>query len=165
MAVDTSAMTWNGVMFRAADAYLNGTGDNPPILDDILAELEAIDDTLSEPVAYLPLPGAAASDDATLTRVLNNISTATDTAIVSATASQTTRVYRLLLTCAGANVLTFKSAAAAIFPAITFGAAGGSVTLDFSGYWWMKTVANEALNLTTTTTAAVGVATDYIKSA
>lgn len=165
MAFDTANSTWNEVLRRAADAYLNGTGENPPILDTILTELEEIETALTDPVAYLPLPGAASSDDTTLTRAINNISSATDTSIVSATASQTTRVYRLVLTCAGANVLTFKSASTAIFPAITFGTNGGSVTLDFSGYWWMKTATNEALNLTTTTTAAVGVATDYVKSA
>jgi len=127
-------------------------------LDEIVTELQT-------PASYLPLPGLAPVGDTTLLQVNKDISTATTTEVVAATVSQVTRVYRLVLVCTGANVLTFKSATGAIFPAITFGSSGGSVTLDLTGYWWFQTVAGEALNLTTTTTAAVGLAAYYAKGA
>lgn len=100
-----------------------------------------------------------------LTTVIAQITSATTTALVSATASQTTRLHRLRLHCAGANVLTFKSASTAVSEVIPFGAGGGDMILDFSERPHMKTVANEALNLTTTTAAQVDLVAEYVKSA
>lgn len=111
---------------------------------------------LTTPAVYLPLPGLDTSSDTTVIHTTKNISSATTTEILAAVSSQNHRVYWLVLTCAAANVLTFKSAANAIFQVLTFPTAGGSFALDLTGYFWMKTVNGEALNLTTTTTAAVG---------
>lgn len=132
----------------------------------VLAQDTLTNTLLSTPAAYLPLPGAAASGDTTLTHgIPAAITTATTTALVTATASQFTRVYRMILTCTGTNTLVFKSASTAITQVFTFPSTGGTLTLDFSGYSWFSTLANEALNLTTTTTATVTMDLYYIKSA
>lgn len=120
---------------------------------------------LNTPASYLPLPGAAASGDTTLTQLTPAaIVTATTTSLVGATASQFTRVYRLVLTCVAANTIVFKSATTAITQVFTFPTAGGTLTLDFSGYWWFTTAVNAALQITTTTTASVTMDLYYIKS-
>jgi hypothetical protein len=99
-----------------------------------------------------------------LTRVIKAIVTATDTEIVAATAGQTIRLHRIRIQCAGANVLTFKSAATAISEPFTF-YGPGSMFLEFSSRPYLVTTIAEALNLTTTTTAAVDLMAEYVKSA
>lgn len=99
-----------------------------------------------------------------LTPVLVAISSATTTAIVSATASQTTRVHRMKLRVAGAQVLTIKDGTTNL-EVFTFPAAGGNFILDFSSRPWYSTTAATALNFTTTTTATVEGLVEYVKGA
>lgn len=88
------------------------------------------------------------------------ITTATDTALVTATAGQKTRVHRVTLNVDGANILTFKSASTQL---LKFTAAG-FYTLNFSDRPWLVTAVNEALNLTTSTTALVNITVEYVKN-
>lgn len=125
--------------------------------------LQAVVDALDAPVAYLPPQPVVPSTDTTLTRAQVNTTSATTTAIVGATASQSTRAHRIALTVAGANVLTFKSATT-VLGVFEFTAAG-SLVFDFNSYWWFKTANNEAFNLTTSTTAHVDGIVDYVKGA
>lgn len=99
------------------------------------------------------------------TRATINITTAATTAVVSATASQTTKVYRMMLNFAAPQTLNIASAATSLVGApMTFGA-GGSLVLDFIEDIWFVTVANEALNFITTTTGTITGFVDYVKSA
>lgn len=98
-----------------------------------------------------------------LTAAVINISTATTTAIVSATASQTTRVHRVRLNVAGAQQITVQSASTTR-EVLNF-TASGMLVYDFDSRPWYTTATNEALNFVTTTTAQVNGVVEYIKSA
>lgn len=98
-----------------------------------------------------------------LTSVAVNINTATTTAIVGATAAQTTRVHRMRLNVAGAQSITVQSGAT-VLEVLNFTAAGFMV-YDFSSRPWYTTAANQALNFVSTTTAQVNGVVEYIKSA
>lgn len=98
-----------------------------------------------------------------LTTVVSAIVTATTTAIVAAVAAQTTRVHRMRMNVAGANVVTIKDGTTTL-EVLNFTAAA-FLTYDFSARPWYKTTANTALNITTSTTAALNVVTEYITSA
>lgn len=95
-------------------------------------------------------------DKNTKTKILD-ISSATTTELVAAAGSgNIIQVVGLSLFSNGANVVTLKSAATAISPAWNFtGAQGIGLSQEDDG--WMETAANEALNITTTTTANVAV--------
>lgn len=99
------------------------------------------------------------------TRATVNITTATTTAIVGATASQTTRVLRMMLNFAGTQTLDIQSASTSLVGAPMTFATGGGLILDFMGQPWFVTAVNEALNFVTTTTARITGFVDYAKSA
>lgn len=167
--VDVAGGSVGATATAANPAYTEGQTDAPLSLD-LSGHLRVLDSAvlaaLQTPASYLPLPGAAPSGDTTLTHLIpTSITTATTTSLVGATASQSTRVYRLILTCTGANTLVFKTATTAITQVFTIPSTGGILTLDFSGYWWFATNVNEALQITTTTTATVTMDLYYIKSA
>ena len=161
---DTGGMTWNEVLRIAADAVINGTGTSPADIAAILVAVENIDTTLQSPAASLPPQVPVASSDATLTRATVSISSATTTSIVGATASQSTRAHRIVLTVAGTQTITFQSAATSL-GAFDFPSTGGILVLDFSEYWWFKTANNEAFQITTSGAAAVKGIIDYVKGA
>lgn len=98
-------------------------------------------------------------------RATINITTATTTAVVSATASQTTRVLRMMLNFAATQTLDIRSASTSLVGAPMTFATGGGVVLDFQGSPWFVTATNEALNFVTTTTGAITGFVDYVKSA
>ncbi len=100
---------------------------------------------------------------ADLTTVRLAISTATQTPVVTATASQKTRAYRWRINVAGAQVLTIQSANTTL-EIMNFAGAGDKV-LDFSTRPWHTTATNEALNITSSTTAATNVICEYTKNA
>lgn len=100
---------------------------------------------------------------ADLTKVIiAPIFTATTTTIVAAAASVRTRVYRLRIDVAGANVLTITDATGG--EKMNFTGAGFKI-LDFATRPWYTTAINTALTITTTTTAEVNVTCEYTRVA
>lgn len=120
---------------------------------------------VTQPVSMAtgPIPAVQASGDATLTRATVSITTATDTTIVSATASQTTRLHRFSLSVSGACTLTWKSASTTLWAKDFPSAADWSET--FSELAYIETAANEALVLTTSAAVTVKGVVAYKKSA
>lgn len=158
----------------AAPTHLEGALGEPLSLD-LAGNLRVIDPTaiavqedmltaLQTPAASLPPQVPVESSSTTLTRVTVSISSATTTSIVSATASQSTRVHRIVLTVGGTQTLTFQSASTSL-GAFDFPSTGGILVLDFSEYWWFKTANNEAFQITTSGAAAVKGIIDYVKGA
>lgn len=94
--------------------------------------------------------------------IIAPIVTATTTTLSTATASVRTRVYRMRLDVAGANVITITDATGG--EKMNFTGAGFKI-LDFATRAWYTTAVNTALTLTTTTTAEVNVTIEYTKVA
>lgn len=92
----------------------------------------------------------------TITKILNVSSAATTELVAAAGAGSMIQVVGLSLFTNAANVIILKSAATDISPAWNFTGAGG-IGLSQEDDGWMETAANEALNITTTTTAGVAV--------
>lgn len=101
-----------------------------------------------------------------LTKVNVTATASGDTSVVTATASQTTKVYRLILeNCGTADVsIKLRSASTDLCPALLL-VRGGSITLDFSGEPWYVTATNEALNINLSVAGTVNGTVWYIKSA
>ncbi len=97
-----------------------------------------------------------------LTKAIVAITTATTTAAVSATASVKTRVYRMRVDVAGANVVSFVDATGT--EEMNFTAAGFRI-YDFNTRPWFTTATNTAFNVVTTTTAKVNLTIEYTKVA
>ncbi|MBS0176737.1 MAG: hypothetical protein JSR64_22160 [Nitrospira sp.] len=97
------------------------------------------------------------------TRTTINITTATTTAVVSATAAQITRVYRVFLNFGGSQTLDIQTASTSLVGGPLSFQTGSGLVLDFMGEVWVLTNANEALNFVTTTTAPVRGFIDYFK--
>lgn len=112
----------------------------------------------------MPLVTATSSLQTTadLTKGFATSTTAGTTTIVTATASQRTRVYRLRIDVAGANVLTFTDANGT--EEMNFAGAGFRV-YDFATRPWFTTAVNTAFTVTTTTTAKVNIVVEYTKAA
>lgn len=136
------------------------TGRQAPTSEFIL-----IDPTSGNPLgtSAAPLQTATSSLQTTadLTSVATNITTATTTPIVTAVASQRTRVYRLRIDVAAAQTLTFNATTNDTF---TFAGAGHYV-LDFATRPWFTTAVNTAFTVTTTTTAVTNIVTEYTRNA
>lgn len=88
--------------------------------------------------------------------------TAGTTPIITATAAQRGRVYRLRIDVAGANVLTFTDSSGT--EEMNFSGAGFRV-YDFATRPWFMTNVNTAFSVTTTTTAKVNIVAEYTKAA
>lgn len=115
--------------------------------------------------ASMPLVTATSSLQTTsdLTKAaLAPIVTATTTPIITATAAQRGRVYRLRIDVAGANVLTFTDSAGT--EKMNFTGAGFRI-YDFATRPWFTTAVNTAFSVTTTTTAEVNIVCEYTKAA
>lgn len=98
---------------------------------------------------------------ADLTNVLVTISTATTTSLVTAVASQRTRVYRYEIDCNGAQVVTMNASVNRVH---TYGGIGNTVR-DFATRPWLTTAVNTALTATTTTTAVTNINIEYTRNA
>ncbi len=98
-----------------------------------------------------------------LTNLVGAISTATTTAVSTATASVRTRVYRMRINVAGAQQITVQNGATTL-EVLNFPAAA-VLTYDFSTRPWYTTNVNEALNVVTSTTAATNIIFEYTKNA
>lgn len=90
------------------------------------------------------------------------IVTATTTTLSTAATGVRTRVYRMRIDVAGANVVTITDAAGA--EKMTFASAGFRI-LDFSTRPWFMSGVNAALTATTTTTAEVNITLEFTKVA
>lgn len=101
------------------------------------------------------------------TKVLTQVAIATTTSgdqtIISATAAQTSRIHKLVLTGSGATVLSIKSAASVRATLRFMGA--WSLVLDFQGEPHFVTGTNEAFILSPSTTINIDGWADYEKSA
>ena len=141
-------------------------------LQAIVAAIETLDANittlrteLATPADSLPPQAPAAKGDATYTLVGANISTATDTALITATAAQTGRLHSIFCTVAGAQTITFKDGASAFTGGgpFNFPSGGGVLQWNLRAHPYFATSANTALNITTTTTAAVSCRGDAVK--
>ena len=121
--------------------------------------------TMVEQVAPLPVRFGSPTA-ANLTSVAINAASSGDNSLVTATASQTTRVYKFFMVNAGATDVNvkFRSATTDFHPASPL-KPGGSFTLDFDGEPWFVTAANEALNLNLSAAVQVSGRAYYTKSA
>jgi hypothetical protein len=127
----------------------------------ILAELQTMEDTLSTPVTELPPPSLSTAKR--LARAVASSSTATTTSLVSATASQTTRVHRAVISCAGACLVELLDGTTNA-KTIRFPGAGVAI-LDFAAEPWVITSVNTALQFKTSAAVQVDVDVEYVKSA
>lgn len=100
-----------------------------------------------------------------LTKASATSTTIGTTSIVAGAASVRTRVYRIRIDVAGANVLTFSdNQGTAITEEMNFTGAGFRV-YDFSTRPWFVTAVNTAFSVTTTTTAKVNIVCEYTRVA
>lgn len=152
-AVTTSAPTYTNAQTNPLSLTTKG-GLRAAIVDSAGNELDYTTPTETKDTLI------AATD---LTAAIVNISSATDTTIVIATASQTTRVYRVRLNVAAAQQITVKSASTTR-EVLNFTAAGFLV-YDFSSRPWWTTAVNEALVFTSSTTGQVHGVVEYVKAA
>lgn len=117
--------------------------------------------------AAMPLVTATSSLQTTpdLTKASATSTTIGTTPIVAAAASVRTRVYRLRVDVAGANVLTFvDNQGTAITEEMNFTGAGFRI-YDFATRPWFTTAVNTAFSVTTTTTAKVNIVAEYTRIA
>lgn len=122
---------------------------------DILTELQTPVDALP------PITPQATSPYTTVT---GTRTTSGETSLVSATASQTTRVYRGHITAAGAvTVSLLNGSGGTVLRKWVFKAAGGFDILE-SPHPYAVTGANTALYFSTDAAVSVDITLDYIKS-
>lgn len=86
-------------------------------------------------------------------------------ALVSATASQTTRVHRMVITAAAATVIELRDGTGGTALWTVEFPAAGAYTFDFDPRPWAKTTANTALIMNSTVATKVTIALWYVKSA
>jgi len=139
---------------------LTGTFDLGTDAQDALDEIAT---NTGQELEYIPPTSPAAKGDTTYTTDFKNISTATDTVLISATSAQTGRLHWIKCTIAAAQTLIFKDGSTSKTATYAYPAAGGIFELELSPYAWVTTTANTALNLTTSTTAATACSYFYVK--
>lgn len=146
-------------------SYVNGAGTASDLMldstgQDILTELQT-------PAASLPPPVPVASSAllSTFTNVSVDVTSATTTPLISATASQVGRIHKgFLVIGTGAQTVQFKSASTNLTGAMSF-STGGVIILNDDIYPELKTATNEALNMVTTTAVSVAGWIQYVKGA
>lgn len=127
--------------------------------------IQQVDDTGAMPgsaAAPLYTQTSALQTTADLTKSIVAITTATTTAVISATASVRARVYRMRIDVAAAQVVTIVDATGT--EEMNFTAAGFRI-YDFATRPWYVTAVNTALNVTTTTTGKVNLVLEFTKAA
>ena len=149
-----------GVVTGAAGAALA----TEATLADADDKLAAIDTKLG--TAAISIPHFALDTTSDLTYVFSTGSASGErAALVSATASQTTRVHRMVITAAAATVIELRDGASGTaLWSVEFPAAGAYV-FDFDPRPWAKTTANTALIMNSTVATKVTIALWYVKSA
>lgn len=141
-----------------SDAAWSGTGDGSQI-----AIAKATYGLLNTPLTELAKTPLMTTSD--LTYVFNSSSASTARTLVTATASQTTRAYQMVVTAAGATTLDFKDGAGGtIIYTVEFPAAGAFV-FDLMERPYFKTSANTLLEVISSAAVKTTVALQYVKSA
>jgi hypothetical protein len=147
--------------FAQAVTNVNSAGDSVDLATeatqlDVLAELQTVPTSI---------PHFATDTTSDLTYGFSSSSSSGEVSLVTATASQTTRVYKAVVTAAAATVIEIRDGAAGTaLWTIEFPAAGAYV-FDFDPRPWAKTTANTALIRNSTVATKVTIAFWYIKSA
>lgn len=95
---------------------------------------------------------------------ITNAAASGNTTLVTATASQTTRVHRMRLSVAGATIVQILDGAT-VLEVFNFAGNGGNVVLDLSDRPYYTTTANTALVLNSSAAVQVDGRLEYIKSA
>lgn len=121
-----------------------------------------VDKILGTSAMPLQTATSALQTTADLTKSFATSTTVGTTVISTATASVRTRVYRIRIDVAGANVLTFVDSSGT--EEMNFTGAGFRV-YDFFTRPWFTTAVNTAFSVTTTTTAKVNIVCEYTKVA
>lgn len=113
----------------------------------------------------MPIVTATSSLQTTpdLTTVIVSTAVAGDTTVSTATASQKTRVYRMRLNVAGADIVTIKSGST-VLETISF-AGAGFLTYDFSTRPWYSTAVNTALVVTNGSAVQLNAVFEFTKAA
>ena len=112
-------------------------------------------------VQAIGLPLWSTSD---LTGLRINVAASGDTALVAGVGGQTTRVYRMRLSVAGAVVVQIKDGAT-VLEVFNFPAAGGSVILDLSDRPYYRTAVAAALNINLSAAVQVDGRLEFVQSA
>lgn len=112
--------------------------------------------------AAVGMPLWSTSDLSFLT--VTNAAASGDTSLVAAVASQTTRVYSMRLSVAGATVITIKRGSTTL-EKFNMAGAGGAVVLDLRDRPYYKTATNEALVLNSSTAVQIDGVLEYVTSA
>lgn len=150
----------------AALQGVQGTGsqyDPPAGGSGEIGYLSGIQNLLNTPLTELAKTPLMTTSD--LTYVFNSSSASTARTLVTATASQTTRAYQMVVTAAGATTLDFKDGAGGtIIYTVEFPAAGAFV-LDLMERPYFKTSANTLLEVISSAAVKTTVALQYVKSA
>lgn len=144
-----------GATGQALSLYLTG---HLRVLDAAVAALlTTIEATLNTPASFMPpwTPVTSAANIATLTHTVVDITTATTTTVITATASQVTRVHKGILVIGGAQTVQIKSASTNLSGVMVFPASGGFINFNDDVLPELRTGTNEALTIVTTTTASV----------
>ena len=111
-------------------------------------------------LAIQPGPGVPSQ----FSTVAINQSASGDTTLVAAVASQSTKLYAMILVCTGATAITIKDGAStSLTGAMSFGANGG-FTLDMMGEPWFSGTANTAFIINSSNAVQVSGVALYIQS-
>jgi len=172
-----------GIRFTAAVTGLDGVSAKGPVLVEDLdgkrlpttsagpdgealateATQEAVLEALQTEATSIPHFALDATSD--LTYVFSSSSASGEVSLVTATASQTTKAYRMVITAAAATVIELRDGASGTaLWSIEFPAAGAYV-FDLNSRPWAKTTANTALMRNSTVATKVTIALWYVKSA
>ncbi len=101
---------------------------------------------------------------AQLTPAAISFSASGDNTVVAGVSAKTVKIYRLILTIAGATVLTFKSGAGTSLTGAMALNAGGSITLDFTSEPWFTTATAAAFVINSTNAVQVSGKVDSLTS-
>ena len=131
--------------------------------DPAVTSLQLIDNAMAAATPIRTRPGMPTTQG--LTNAAIDIASSGDNTIVSATASQTTRVFRLALIVDAAVDIIVKTGSTALTGTLRFKSPGASLILDFDGEPHFITGSNEAFILNLSAAISVDGWIQYEKSA
>lgn len=141
-----------GYRLGAAGYYKNSDKSGPYVFDGVSTF------TL---MGAAPLRTAAALSSA----IITNAGLTAEVAVVAAVASQTTRIYRLKLSVAGATIVTIKDGAGGTtLEKFNFSGNGGGFILDLSAEPWYVTSVNKAFIIQSSAAVQVDGRAEYLTS-
>jgi hypothetical protein len=147
---------------KIMDATLDGTNK---LIVSAAGAAKVDGSAVTQPVSIASQPSEALNATSDLTRAYDDGATAAEESLVSATASQTTRVHRIVATAdAACDIELRDGSAGTVLRKLHFPAAGAYV-LDFNARPWAKTTANTALFWARSAAVACTIEIDYVKSA